>query len=206
MKLFMKSAVTIAAFAVLSLFASGCASASAVSHPDYASMSPEDSCIIILGFPGNKQVTFKQINPELEVDEQTFKYGLFDFCGITIFKPCRPGSRWMLTKIKGEQLENAISGSKIKWDFDMNPNQQFVVIDVPQKPGIYVYADKFFDAQHAVYSCSSGTVMEIPSPDKGDYAKKVYKKAEKDFLKMYAGTLWEKAFKEKKAFVCGENN
>ena len=48
--------------------------------------------------------------------------------------------------------------------------------------------------------------MEIPSPDKGDYAKKVYKKAEKDFLKMYAGTLWEKAFKEKKALVCGENN
>ena len=67
-------------------------------------MTLEDSCIIILGLPGNKQVTFKQINPELEVDEQTFKYGLFDFSGITIFKPCRPGSRWMLTKIKGEQL------------------------------------------------------------------------------------------------------
>ncbi len=47
---------------------------------------------------------------------------------------------------------------------------------------------------------------EIPSPDNGDYAKKVYKKAEKDFLKMYAGTIWEKAFKEKKALVCGENN
>ena len=104
MKVFMKSAVTIVALALMSLFASGCASTSNVIHPDYASMTPEDSCIIILGLPGNKQVTFKQINPELEVDEQTFKYGLFDFSGITIFKPCRPGSRWMLTKIKGEQL------------------------------------------------------------------------------------------------------
>ena len=35
--------------------------------------------------------------------------------------------------------------------------------------------------------------MEIPSPDKGDYAKKVYKKAEKDFLKMYARTPSEKS-------------
>lgn len=36
--------------------------------------------------------------------------------------------------------------------------------------------------------------MEIPSPDKGDYAKKVYKKAEKDFLKMYV--IFDDSYKE----------
>ncbi|MEE3436383.1 MAG: hypothetical protein VZQ47_12600, partial [Treponema sp.] len=37
-------------------------------------MTPENSCVIFFTMPGNDAATFKQINPKLGVDEQSFEY------------------------------------------------------------------------------------------------------------------------------------
>ncbi|MBP5751756.1 MAG: hypothetical protein J6W60_02700, partial [Treponema sp.] len=66
------------------------------------SMTPENSCVILFFFMDNDYATFRQINSDFPEDIQHFEYKKALFKPqYTIFKPCKPGSRYMLTDFKG---------------------------------------------------------------------------------------------------------
>jgi len=100
-------------------------------------MTPENSCVICIRMrhyeAGN--VTFKQINPKMEADEQSFHYGSDE---VIIFKPCKPGAKYMVTKAKGGYDDGVMW---IGWDFELKPNQQYYVVEAPKKPGLYFFDD-----------------------------------------------------------------
>jgi len=103
-------------------------------------MTPENSCVICIRMDRNDQgsVTFKQINPKMEADEQSFKYSKGD---TIIFKPCKPGAKYMVTKAKGSRSYRYYNTTTYKWDFELKPNQQYYVVEAPKKPGLYTFSD-----------------------------------------------------------------
>lgn len=165
------------------------------------SMTPENSCVII--FPcGDSELSFKQINPQLDIDEQHFSFSFFDIYKMVIFKPCKPGSRYMLTKQKGS---HKAGNTSIVWDFDFKPNQQYMVIDVPSEPGIYIYSHPkyyylcgFPFADKVDRSSRKGKKFDytVPEPNQGTNTKQAYKYAKKSFKNLYFGTPWYEAFIE----------
>ena len=78
-------------------------------------MTPENSCVIFFLAGSDLEEVFKQINPNLDVDEQKFTYGLFSMYRVSVFKPCKPGSRYMLTKLRGSAH---YSFQDVNWDME----------------------------------------------------------------------------------------
>ena len=139
MKVFLK---LVGALALTSTLFFSCASTSGqVKDGKYIgqydeTMTPENSCVIFFSFQGNQISEFKQINTKKDIDTQSFEYGLLNIWDMTVFKPCKPGSRYMLTKFQG-----SIGGgwSRDYWDMELKPSEQYLVIDVPNEPGIYCF-------------------------------------------------------------------
>ncbi|MCR5289235.1 MAG: hypothetical protein K6E51_04510 [Treponema sp.] len=158
------------------------------------SMTPENSCVIYFSFFLNTEAAFRQINPELDVDEQHFEYKKSDFQCWTVFKPCKPGSRYMLTKLKGSEGDMSGRFGGTIWDMDFDPSQQIFVIDVPKEPGVYCYG--WIDGLAVARNASKGEVFQVPVPnDMTDWkAKTAVKRADKAFKKAYGGTPWYDAY------------
>lgn len=160
-------------------------------------MTPENSVVIFFAFPGTEYAIFKQINPKFPVDEQEFKYDLLDASSVTIFKPVKPGSRYMITKMKG-----TIGGGfqRSYWDMDFKPNQQVLVLDIPTEPGVYCFGNIF---GKSVASCAQkGETYRLQKIDqcyweKKWYTPKFYKQCLKKFKACYDGTPWVAAYEEK---------
>ncbi len=164
-------------------------------------MTPENSCVIFFLAGSDLEEVFKQINPNLDVDEQKFTYGLFSMYRVSVFKPCKPGSRYMLTKLRGSAH---YSFQDVNWDMEFKPNEQYLVIDVPNEPGIYCYSDPkmgWLGGEILARRISNGKAYELPAPDTGKYTKAVYKQAAKQFKKLYSGTPWYDAFLEKQKTI-----
>ncbi len=196
MKVFLK---LVGALALTSTLFFSCASTSGqVKDGKYIgqydeTMTPENSCLVFFRFPGNQISEFKQINTKKDIDTQSFEYGLFDIFGMTVFKPCKPGSRYMLTKFQGS------SGSgwyHNYWNMELKPCEQYLVIDVPDEPGIYCF--DVIDGESVAYSASDGKKFEVSEPDTGKHTKNLYKSADGDFKRLYGNTPWYDAFLEKK--------
>ncbi len=162
------------------------------------SMTPENSCVIYFYLEFNYEATFRQINPDLDVDEQHFEADSFISWGWVVFKPCKPGSRYMLTKLRGV-------GSNYRWDMDFKPNQQVMVIDVPKEPGVYCYG--YIDAQNVALCASEGKAYSLCKPDDldakspyiiGGTMKDAIKNVNSEFKKLYGQTPWYDAYLEKR--------
>ena len=206
-----KNIAAAALFAALLFASNAFAQKKAAKNGSYAgqydeSMTPENSCVIFFTMPGNDAATFKQINPKLGVDEQSFEYPFGDMQSWTIFKSCKPGSRYMITKMKGRmtggvvQKGNKLFGSDNVWDMDFKPNQQVLVIDVPNEPGVYTYGMIF--AESVAFAASAGEKFtDVQTPNKLVFkgkpcTKQFYKLATKKFQSYYAGTPWMDAYNE----------
>lgn len=152
-------------------------------------MTPENSCVIFMCFNYCDILEFTQINPKCGVDKQTFECkGLNNFI---VFKPCKPGAKYMITKMKGNSIGGLV---KYFWDMEFKPNQQVFVLDVPDKPGLYCmqYADG-----EVVASCAeAGKTFEPIEPKllHETWGALVWKRGEKFFKKKYAGTPWMDEF------------
>ncbi|MBR6079436.1 MAG: hypothetical protein IKP60_04665 [Treponema sp.] len=196
MKVFLK---LVGALALTSTLFFSCASTSGqVKDGKYIgqydeTMTPENSCVIFFSFQGNQISEFKQINTKKDIDTQSFEYGLLNIWDMTVFKPCKPGSRYMLTKFQG-----SIGGgwSRDYWDMELKPSEQYLVIDVPNEPGIYCF--EIIRGDSLAYSISDGKKFEISKADSGKNTKSVYKAADGDFKRLYGNTPWYDAFIEKK--------
>ena len=172
------------------------------------SMTPENSCVIIFSFTSNDSATFRQINPNFESDIQEFKYDGFDILGYnwTIFKPCKPGSRYMLTSLKGSDWNGNFNTT---WDMDFSPKQQVLVIDIPEKPGIYVYGPDSKGTYFSIWglkvaqAANSGRAYKFPEPN-GNHTKTIYKTVVKEFAKHYAHTPWYDTFIAKREEILGK--
>ncbi len=202
---------------ILSLFFASCLSADvidpeSVEPGDYIglydeTMTPENSCVIMFYFPENEFANFKQINPEFKADQQYFDYK-GGFLGIspnwTIFKPCKPGSKYMLTKFKGHcKVGNIV----YRWDMDLSIGQQYFVIDVPKKPGIYAYTlDKtyYISGERVAAFAQDGRVYPLAAPN-GKASVSLYKYIAKDFAKHYGKTPWYDAFLKTRESIIATN-
>lgn len=155
-------------------------------------MTPENSCVIFLLIPGTSHAEFKQINPKRDVDTQSFEYEALDMYQITVFKPCKPGSKYMLTEFSGTM------GGGFKrtyWDMEFEAIQQYMVIDVPNEPGIYCY-ESIPGVDIASYA-HDNKVYPTPLPNNSKYNKTFYKTCKDKFQKKYGSTPWWNAYKEK---------
>lgn len=204
MKSFIKSSLTLIAILMLAVIVTSCASTGGskgeIQPGEYIgqydeSMTPENSCVIYFSFPGNFEATFKQINPELDIDEQHFDYGLMELRNWTVFKPCKPGSRYMLTKLRGSMGGGFV---RYNWDMTFKPNQQVLVIDVPKEPGVYCY--NIIIGEDVARAASLGNVYNPPKPDDPDvkYMTGTVKAADSEFRKLYGQTPWYDAYLAKK--------
>ena len=160
------------------------------------SMTPENSVVIFFYNMGNELMEFKQINPKFDPDEQKYEY-YYESTGWVFFKPVKPGSRYMLTKMKG-----ASSGGTVRyvWDMDFKPNQQVLVLDIPTEPGVYCYGQIWGDS--VAYSAQKGEAYQLQKIDQWRWGnkwmiQKFYKKALSQFKKRYEGTPWVDAYIEK---------
>ena len=163
-----------------------------VGHYD-ESMTPENSCVIFFYFTGTQKSTFRQINPRCDIDEQTFDFNLMENqMGTVIFKPCKPGSRYMLTYIKG-----TISDSRTRtyWEGSLSFNNRAMVIDVPKEPGIYCFGQPW--GKDVVEAENAGIPYDMHEPDSSKYNKRAYKIGFKMFKQLYEGTPWLDAYIEK---------
>ncbi|MBR5965204.1 MAG: hypothetical protein IK015_03735 [Treponema sp.] len=160
------------------------------------SMTPENSVVIFFYNMGNEIMEFKQINPKFDVDEQKYEY-YHECTGWVFFKPVKPGTRYMLTKMKG-----ASSGGTIRyvWDMDFKPNQQVLVLDIPTEPGVYCYGQIWGEA--VAYCAQKGEVYQLQKIDQWRLrnvwqVKKLYKAGLSQFKKRYTGTPWVDAYIKK---------
>ena len=160
------------------------------------SMTPENSCVIYFGFMENFNATFKQINPELDIDEQTFSYSWLGSRNWTVFKPCKPGSRYMLTHFSGSGSTGVTTQSI--WNMNFKPNQQIMVIDVPDEPGVYCYG--IILGTDVAQCASEGKVYKVlPGDDpETDYLKTAVKGVDEKFGELYGETPWFDAYLEKR--------
>lgn len=104
-------------------------------------MTPDNSVVICIKMSKQDSgtVVFKQINPKYEAEELTFTYR--DGESI-IFKPCKPGAKYMVTKAAGNRMYDTGLGYTVyKWDFELKPNEQYYTVEAPQKPGVYCFYD-----------------------------------------------------------------
>lgn len=184
--------------AVLALcFITSCASTSSVEgkYGEYvgeydASMTPENSCMIFIAITGTTEIEYKQINPKF--DAETVSFSLKPFIGAKmIFKPCKPGSRYMVTKTKGMVH---YSFQDVSWDLEFNPNQQYFVLDVPEKPGVYFFGWNYGD--FVARTIAHGKVYTVERTEE-KYYKNIYGAFKNDMKKKYQGTPWLDAFEEK---------
>ncbi len=191
-----------AVVSLVSIFLTGCASTNVdggnVKPGKYVgtydeNMTPENSCLIYFSFPWTETATFKQINPAFESDEQVFKYG-FDIYGATVFKPVKPGSRYMLTKIKGND------GSNTRFDMNFSRDQEYFVINVPKKPGVYYLG--YMRGSSVAINAFYGNASEVNEPNTPTKVNKIaLKKMGSAMKKYYKGTPWYDAFIENRDFI-----
>ena len=198
----------------------GCASTKAGSS---VGQYDENSCIICFHLWGKGEFTFKQIDPAKGADEQmvTPKNKL------VVFLPCKPGSKYLLTKINGYVTTGSVAAKTCFnhiIDIEMGVNEQYYIIDVPEKPGFYYYDDlattfadvadlkvrggpafwsKKFSKEDTSYSYIEKPYKPEVSAikDAWDLQRKLIKledlKADlKVFKKLYYGTLWYDSFEE----------
>lgn len=155
------------------------------------SLTPENSCIICFTMPMATYAEFKQINPKLDPDVQVFKYPLKDTQSVTIFKPCKPGSRYMLTKFNG--IENG-GISETDWFIELKPSEQYFVIDVPNEPGIYHYG--MFLGRDVLMNITKKKTVEINKPNSFEDNGLAFRYFAKDFGRFYGQTPWVNAYIE----------
>ncbi len=160
-------------------------------------MTPENSVVIFFAFPGTEHAIFKQINPKFPVDEQEFKYDLLEAASFTIFKPVKPGSRYMITKMKGTMGDGF---QRSYWNMDFKPNQQVLVLDIPTEPGVYCFGNVW--GESVAVCAQKGEAYRLQKVDqwywgKKWYTPKVYKQCLKKFKARYDGTPWVAAYEEK---------
>ena len=83
---------------------------------------------------------------------------------------------------------------------DFKPNQQVLVIDVPNEPGVYTYGMIFAESV-AVAASAGEKFTDLQTPNKLVFkgkpcTKQFYKLAAKKFQSYYAGTPWMDAYNE----------
>ena len=166
------------------------------------SMTPENSCVIFFFFTGTQHAKFKQINPKCGVDEQSFDFPLPENqIGAMVFKPCKPGARYMLTYIEGTIGDGY---TRSYWKGELSFNNRVMVIDVPNEPGIYSFGQVW--GKDVVIAEHEGRVYDMHEPDSSKYNKKAYKIGLKMFKALYEGTPWYDAYVEKMNTIQNTNN
>ncbi|MBR5645301.1 MAG: hypothetical protein IKX23_01515 [Treponema sp.] len=159
----------------------GCASTKVGSN---ITLYDENSCVICFHLWGSGEFTFKQIDSARGVDEQIIE----PKNKMVIFLPCKPGSKYLLTKIKGQVVTGSVAMKNCitnEIDIEMGVNEQFYIIDVPEKPGFYYYDDlaaTFVDVAElkvsggpAFRSKKFGTTDNYPYKADNPYIEKPFK-------------------------------
>lgn len=138
-------------------------------------MTPDNSVVICIKMNDMDRgsVTFKQINPKFEPDEQTYTYSGGD---TIIFKPCKPGAKYMVTKTKGKRIYYMASKIVYEWDVELRPNQQYYTVEAPKKPGLYFFDDDSLFLLAFYLSEDYTKVKDITPDSKGVSFEQLWKK------------------------------
>ncbi|MBQ9281907.1 MAG: hypothetical protein IJ207_06875 [Treponema sp.] len=183
---------TMAIFAAISFALIGCSSVMSsaytstenISEYKSATGTPEDSVIFYGWIEGNEVTEFSQMNSELPSDFQQMKNSIF------VSKPVAPGSLYFLQGMSGKARRTGLSlEGNIIWIyneiFPMQSDFVPIIVNVPKEPGFYFVG----------YYAETIKLLE------GDVKKSDNKSAEKiclkGALKLYKGTAWEKAIKDR---------